>query len=152
MGEIISYRSELSHFFRELNLEWLEEFFYVEPHDHELLDNCEAMIIDQGGKIFFYMEKDEPSGTFALIKKRTGEYELAKMAVRKTQRGNGIGQKMLRFCIDYCRSQQWNRLVLYSNRTLENSIHLYRKFGFREIPLDHDNPYARGDIKMELML
>jgi hypothetical protein len=38
--------------------------------------------------------------------------------------------------------------VLYSNRKLANAIHLYKKYGFYEVPMDSDH-YERANIKME---
>ena len=34
---------------------------------------------------------------------------------------------------------------------LENSIHLYRKYGFQEVALEKNSIYSRGNIKMELI-
>jgi ribosomal protein S18 acetylase RimI-like enzyme len=152
MGKIISFKPELAHLFQDLNLEWLQQYFYVEPHDEELLSQCEEVIINQGGYIFFYEEDGEILGTFALIKISENEYELGKMAVDKKARGKGIGQQMMRFCIGFSQKQSWKRLILYSNTSLENSIYLYRKYGFKEIPIEKNNPYSRGNIKMEFIL
>jgi ribosomal protein S18 acetylase RimI-like enzyme len=152
MGRIISFRPDLAPVFRDLNLNWLEEYFCVEPHDQNLLQDCEAQIIGKGGYIFFFIEQEMILGTFALIKINPKEFELGKMTVQKAYRGMGIGQKMLSFCLEFSRNKSWDKLVLYSNTSLENSIHLYRKFGFREIPIDDKNPYDRGNIKMEIML
>ncbi len=58
----------------------------------------------------------------------------------------------MRYSLDYARSKGWKKLIIYSNRKLENAIHIYKKYGFREIPIEDNNPYARGDIKMELLL
>ncbi|MDO7619507.1 MAG: GNAT family N-acetyltransferase, partial [Flavobacteriaceae bacterium] len=41
--------------------------------------------------------------------------------------------------------------ILYSSRQLENAIHLYRKKGFVEIPVEKEVHYERCDIKMELI-
>ena len=152
MGKIISFKPELAHVFRDLNLDWLQQYFYVEPHDEELLGQCEEVIINKGGYIFFYEEDAEILGTFALIKISENDYELGKMAVDKKYRGKGIGQKMMRFCIEFSQKKHWKRLILYSNTSLEKSIYMYRKYGFKEIPIEHNNPYARGNIKMELLL
>ena len=152
MAEIIPFVPELAPFFRDLNLEWLEAHFYVEPHDRELLNRAEEEIIHKGGHIFFFKEHQQILGTFALIKINDLEFELGKMAVAKTARSKGIGQQMMRYCIDFSISRGWNKLVLYSNTSLENSIHIYKKYGFKEIPLDQNNPYARGNIKMEKVL
>ena len=35
---------------------------------------------------------------------------------------------------------------------LENAIHPYRKYGFKELALEKDNPYKRANIKMLLEL
>lgn len=152
MGEIIPFKPDLSSYFRDLNLDWLEQYFYVEPHDRELLDNCEKVIINKGGFIFFYQENGVISGTVALIKLTEGVFELGKMAVNSLTRGKGIGQEMMKFCIKFAEDKGWEKIILYSNTTLENSIHIYRKFGFVEVPIKSDNPYTRGNIKMEKLL
>lgn len=152
MEQIIPFSPALSDHFRDLNLDWLEQYFYVEPHDHELLDHCEEVIINKGGYIFFYEQDGSISGTFALIKISEDVFELGKMAVSKAMRGKGIGQKMLQFCLSFAQQEGWKKLILYSNTSLENSIYIYRKFGFTEVPIDVDNPYARGNIKMEKIL
>ena len=92
MEKIIPFESSLSTVFRDLNLQWLEHFFYVEPHDRDLLENCEEVIINKGGFIFFYQVNDHIIGTFALIKVTEGTYELGKMAVSNNYRGKGIGK------------------------------------------------------------
>ena len=152
MDHIIPYRADLAVFFRDLNLEWLEHYFHVEPHDRDLLEWSQEMIIDKGGFIFFYEHEGKVLGTFALIKQRAEVYELGKMAVDFDSRGIGVGQKMMEYCIRFAKSKGWSKLLLYSNTKLQNSIHIYKKFGFIEVPLEKDNPYGRGNIKMELKL
>ena len=152
MQNIISYSDELKKYFIDLNIEWLETYFYVEQHDADLLNNCKEVIIDKGGFIFFYKENEEVLGTFALIKVTENTFELGKMAVSPKSRGKGIGQKLMVFCVEFAKSKNWEKLLLYSNTKLENSIYIYRKFGFVEIPIEENNPYSRGNIKMELIL
>jgi len=152
MQNIISYSDELKKYFIDLNIEWLETYFYVEQHDADLLNNCKEVIIDKGGFIFFYKENEEVLGTFALIKITEDTFELGKMAVSPKSRGKGIGQKLMEYCIKFSKSKNWEKLLLYSNTKLENSIYIYRKFGFVEIPIEENNPYSRGNIKMELIL
>lgn len=150
MKNIIPFTEGLASHFRDLNVEWLETYFYVEPHDADLLSNCKEEIIDKGGHIFFYQEKDKILGTFALIRITDSIFELGKMAVTPESRGKGIGQFMLKFCIKFAESKNWEKVILYSNTKLENSIYIYRKYGFKEIPIEKNNPYSRGNIKMEL--
>ena len=149
--EIVSYSNKYSKYFYELNYDWLNEFFYVEKYDEQVLRNCKSEIIDKGGYIFFALNNSQVVGTMALILKENGIYELNKMAVKKDLRGNGIGHQLIQYIIDYSIDKNFKSIILYSNTVLKNSIHLYKKFGFNEID-NSDAPYKRSDIKMELKL
>ncbi len=150
--EIISYEAQYAEDFKQLNIEWLEKFFWVEPHDEEVLGNPEKYIIAPGGNIFFVRENEKIIGTVALMKIEDGIFELTKMAVIPAAQGRNIGQKLMEHTLDFARRKGWKKLIIYSNRKFENAIYIYKKFGFKEIPIEEDNPYVRGDIKMELPL
>ncbi|SDR67274.1 Ribosomal protein S18 acetylase RimI [Christiangramia echinicola] len=152
MMQIVDWKPEYSEEFKNMNIHWLEEFFWVEPHDEEVLGDPKKHIIDPGGMIFFVKEIDEIIGCVALMKIENNIFELTKMAVKPKHRGKKIGQQLMQHTLDFARNEGWDRLIIYSNRKLENAIHLYRKYGFIEIPIEKNNPYSRGDIKMVLNL
>lgn len=137
--------------FKNLNIEWLESFFEVEPYDEQVLGNPEKYILSPGGAIFMASLDGEIIGTFAYIKKEEDTYEFSKMAITPKHRGKGYGNTMVQFVVDEAKRQGWKKLILFSSTILENSIHLYRKYGFVEGPLGDCN-YARGNIKMERAL
>ncbi|PXX25586.1 GNAT family N-acetyltransferase [Arenibacter sp. ARW7G5Y1] len=149
---IIPFKACFATRFKDLNVAWLEKYFYVEPKDKVLLENCEANIIDKGGFIFFAQYNDEIVGCFALIKLRDGVFELGKMAVDPEYQGLKIGQALLAFAIEFSKQNMWNKIILYSSTKLENALYIYRKYGFKEIEMEENLPYARGDIKMELII
>jgi GNAT superfamily N-acetyltransferase len=149
--EIIPFDEQYANHFYDLNIEWLKTFFYVEAHDEEVLSQAKKYIIDNGGYIYFAKLDETIVGTVALIKVEGNIFELSKMAVLPTFRGKKIGQQLLQYCLDFAKGNNFEKLLLYSNRSLENAIYIYRKYGFVEIPIEEDNPYARGDIKMELV-
>lgn len=149
---IIPFNPEFSEHFKMLNIEWLETYFYVEPFDLEVLSNPEEYIINKGGYIFFALQKNKVVGTVALMQTlEKGTFELTKMAVLPSYRGEGIGQVLLRHCIAFAKAKKFNRLLLYSNTLLKNAIYIYKKFGFIEIPLETESHYKRSNIKMEYL-
>jgi len=149
--EIIDFNAKYAQNFYDLNIEWLKTFFYVEPLDEEVLSKPDTYIINKGGFIFFAIKANKVIGTVALMPTDIqGILELTKMAVLPKERGQKIGQKLLQHCIDFGKSQNLKALLLYSNTKLENAIYLYRKYGFKELELEKDNPYERADIKMLL--
>ncbi len=134
---IFPYRAEFKDDFFELNAEWLEAYFLIEPYDLEVLRNPQEMILDEGGEIYVGAIDGDVVATFALTPRQEGVMELNKMAVRKDQRGAGIGNQLMDYVIARCRARGVRTLELYSNTKLENALHLYRKYGFLEIPMPH---------------
>ena len=146
--EILPYRNELASRFKDLNIAWLEKYFYVEPHDEVVLSNPEEHIIKKGGHIYFAQFGDAIVGTFALLKQEDGSYELGKMAVNEQHQGKNIGNKLLQHCLEEAKRLGASKVVLFSNTILGPAIHLYKKYGFIEVPMGHSE-YKRSNIKME---
>lgn len=146
--QILSFHTNFAKAFYELNIEWLETFFYVEDYDREVLSKPERYIIKPGGHIFFAVENDIVLGTVALLKRGDAAFELTKMAVLPKARGKQVGQKLMTHCIHFAEVHSFQQLYLYSNTLLANAIHIYKKYGFIEVPLEQPNPYKRSNIKM----
>ena len=149
--EIIPFEEKYAHHFYDLNVAWLEKYFYVEPYDKKILSNPKEYIIDSGGYIFFAIYNNEIVGVVSFINQKTF-FELSKMAVLPKYRGLKIGQKLVEYCITFARNKQWENIILYSSTKLVPAITLYKKMGFKEIPLEENSHYDRSDIKMLLEL
>lgn len=149
--EIVPYTEENQKYFTTLNVLWVEKYFVMEPHDKEVLYNPKEYILDKGGHIYFAKEGNNIAGTFALILVEDGVYELSKMTVDEAFRGKKIANKMLEFCLEEAKRLKASKIILYSNTILEPAIHLYKKFGFKEVPLGNSE-YNRSDIKMEITI
>lgn len=149
--EIIPFNQKYSKDFCNLNVEWLQKYFYVEPYDKEVLSNPKEYIIDHGGFIFFVKNKNKVVGTVALINQKTF-FELSKMAITPEYQGLKIGHQLIKHCINFAKKQHWKSITLYSNRRLIPAINLYKKVGFIEVSLEENAHYERSNIKMMLKL
>lgn len=148
MIEIIDYTDETSSYIKDLNYEWLEKYFSIEPNDELQLKNPRKEILEKGGRIYYAAYDNEIVGTATLLLVAPGVYELGKMAVTERMQGKGIARKLLEHCLDQALKLQATKIILYSNTKLHPAISLYRKFGFQEVSLK-DSHYVRSDIKME---
>ena len=92
----------------------------------------------------------EIAGTAGVKFVEPGMYEFTKMAVAEKFQGKKIGMAVAQAAIKWSKESGAKRIILYSNTKLETAIAMYRKLGFKEVPLD--GPYKRSDIKMELKL
>ena len=149
--EIIDFEPKYREDFKNLNVEWLQKYFVVEEFDAQQLSNPETEILEKGGKIYLAKVGEAIVGTASLLKEHE-VYELAKMAVTEEYKGHGIGKRLMEHCIQQARTLGTDKLILLSNRSLIPAIEMYEKFGFKEVPVDENTPYARCNIKMELYL
>lgn len=148
---ISSYDDAKRDAFRLLNEEWLKKFFVLEELDVMLLSDPQKHIIGPGGAVFFAEYSGAVIGTVALIVHDERTFELGKMAVTESAQGFGAGAALMEHCIAYSKERGKKRIFLYSNTKLASAIHLYRKFGFTEIPMTGSS-YVRTNIMMELLL
>lgn len=152
--EILEFKPKYARQFREINREWLEEFFTVEPYDQIVLDDPVGQIIARGGHILLAKVDGEIVGTCALLKHTPTKFELAKMGVYKAYRGKGSGRKLAEAAIAKAAQIGADTLVLATSKDLEAANALYHSLGFQEVGLDEIGPlpYKRKSIVMRLRL
>jgi ribosomal protein S18 acetylase RimI-like enzyme len=149
--EIIPYKAEHAFHFERLNKAWIEKYFVLEELDKWVLENPHEAILSKGGAILMAKYDGMITGTVALIKVSNDEYEFAKMAVDEAYQRRGIAEALSYAAFDKARSLSAKKVSLYSQTSLAPAIHLYRKLGFVEVPMDN-RLYKRANIKMEMEL
>jgi DNA-binding MarR family transcriptional regulator len=150
---IVKYQPKYQKAFKQLNEEWILEYFTMEDADRQVMDHPKKNILDAGGHIFVALHKDKPVGVCALLKMNDPEYdfELAKMAVAPAARGMGIGELLGHAAIEKAKTLHAKKIYLGSNTMLKPAINLYYKLGFSKIA-GHETPYERCNFQMELAL
>jgi ribosomal protein S18 acetylase RimI-like enzyme len=149
--KIIPYREEHHAIFKQLNLEWLDYYNLTEGHDLMVLNDPQGMVLDNGGFIWMAEAEGKIVGSAGLMKEKEGEYELVKMGVAKSYRGNGISKLLIEQCLAKAKEIGAKKVSLYSNHQLQTAIGLYKKYGFYHIELVN-SPLETADIRMELIL
>ncbi len=142
--------------FRTLNEAWINSYFTLEDKDRSTLGDPRRHILDPGGHIYFaiHPETNQVLGCCALVAMEDRVFEVAKMAVDESLRGQGIGRKLLRGVIAAARNLGATRLYLETNHSLTNAIQLYASEGFQHLrPEDvKPSPYIRVTVYMDLYL
>lgn len=151
--KIVPYNPKYKRDFIEMNKAWIEDMFALEDEDIREMANIEASI-ENGGQIYFSLDDDENVMACCMIAPREdGDWEIMKFAARGMYTGTGAGSACLKACIDYAKEMQLQKIIIVSNRKCKQAVHLYRKFGFTEVPVDKEKfPYERADIAFELLL
>lgn len=146
--EIVEFQPEYAGAFHDLNIDWLERYFRVEPVDLRVLQNPEREIIAGGGSILFARSGQELVGTLALKHHGEGVFELTKMAVAPRAQGRGIGRRLLAAAVERFIALQGSRLYLESHSSLAPALYLYESVGFRHAPPPRPSEYRRADVYM----
>lgn len=150
--QLVTWRPELRADFERLNREWIERYFVLEEEDRKVFHDPAGRIVGPGGQVFFVLEREAVRGTCAVIRHDAETFELAKMAVEPAARGRGYGDRLVEAAIAFARAAGARRLILVSNTRLGPALNLYRKHGFRDVPLDPSSGYSRADIQLALPL
>jgi ribosomal protein S18 acetylase RimI-like enzyme len=146
--EIVEFEPRQAAAFKALNEAWISKHFVLEAKDREVLDDPDGKIIAKGGRIFMALDGGEAVGCVALLKMADGGYEVAKMTVAESQRGTGLGRKLMERCIEAGAEDGVPRLYLETNSSLAPALALYRATGFKDLaPARSD--YVRADVFME---
>lgn len=150
---VVPYSPEYRDEFIALNTAWISEMFEMEPEDERELANIEGYV-EAGGQVFFALDDDGAVMACCLIGPREdGDWEIMKFAARGMYTGTGAGSACLRACLDYARERGIERVIIATNSACEAAIHLYRKFGFQEMPVDKEKfPFERANVAFEIYL
>lgn len=149
---IVEYDDALAHHFRDINAEWIEAMFVMEPHDREVLDDPRRFIVDPGGIVLF-VEADGLGivGTGALMPDGRGGLELTKMGVLDAARGRKAGEYLLAALIARAATMPVAELYLLTNARCAAAVHLYEKLGLvhsADVMARFGSTYARCDVAM----
>jgi DNA-binding MarR family transcriptional regulator/GNAT superfamily N-acetyltransferase len=150
--KIREYTDELAVHFRDINAEWINAMFRMEPTDQDVLDHPRERIIDAGGTILFVEALGLGIvGAGALMPAKDGGLELTKMGVRESARGLKAGEHLLAALIARAQRMDGDPFFLLTNTRCAAAIHLYEKNGFRHdagIMARYGARYERCDVAM----
>jgi len=147
---IESYREEYASEFARLNREWLDAHDLYEKEDGSHLYSPDETILRSGGKIFVALDRGSLVGTCALIKVSPVEFELVKLTVARSARGQGLGRRLTEHAIREAREMGASKITLLSSTKLTAAVRLYESLGFVRKSIPADQPYETADVYMEL--
>lgn len=148
---IIEYDSRYKNSFIEFNTDWIvDNFGCLENEDIETFEKMDEEL-ENGAMIYFAIENDVPLATCMAKPINEETWEICKLASNKHREHKGCGSAVFEAAIQWAIKHGAKKLFLLSNRKLKPAIHIYEKYGFKEIKLN-DYEYIRGDIAFERII
>ena len=150
--EIIEYTEKYKQDFIDLNIAWIDRFFTPEQADYDILNHVDSLL-DSGSMIYFAVEDGRVLATCMAMPLGNDVWELCKLAANGQYTGIGAGSAVFKASMDYAVSRGAKKITLISNSRLKPALHIYQKFGFREVPLNKAYwGYERADIEFEKII
>ena len=151
--KVVPYDPKYKNEFVAMNKAWIEELFVLEPEDVAILENVQALI-DKGGEIFFTLDDDGKVLACCMLETRSDvAWEIAKFNAKNSVQNKGAGTLCFKSCLDCAKEKNIPELLIVSNTKCAAGIHLYKKFGFEEIPVDKKLfPYEQANIAFKKSL
>ena len=128
-------------------LSFIGDAFEPEGLDHDIAHWQEEYGGPRGSLLLVQDPAGEVVGTAAVRVLAPGVGELKRMWLRPACQGLGLGRRLMDASLDEARGLGCRTLRLDSESKLEAAVHLYRAYGFTEIPRYNDN--RRADIWLE---
>lgn len=145
---VIPFEEKYRQSFIDFNTDWIiSNFGFLEDHDKEAFEKIDEKI-KAGAMIFFAVENDIALATCMAMPVEGTTWELCKMGSNKNIPHKGAGSAVFEASMNWALAHGAERIVILSNSKLKPALHIYEKYGFKEIKLD-DYEYVRGDIAFE---
>ena len=146
--EVITFEEKYRQDFIDFNTEWIvSNFGFLEEHDKETFEKIDEAM-EAGAMIFFAVEDGVALATCMAMPMQGTTWELCKLGSNKNVPHRGAGSAVFEAAMNWALNHGAERLFILSNSKLKPALHIYEKYGFREIKLE-DYEYVRGDIAFE---
>lgn len=147
--QVIEYQEKYKKDFVKLNTQWVERYFVMEDADLEVLEHVDDLL-KSGAMIYFAVEEDQVLATCMAMPLDGDVWEICKLAASGQYTGTGAGSAVFRASMNYAKEHGAKKLTLISNSRLKPALHIYKKFGFKEVPLNKAYwGFERADIEFE---
>lgn len=127
-----------------------KEYLDIQNYDEEL-EHLEVKYGLPWGRLYVAYCDGKLAGCIGLRKMNEEECEMKRLYVRPEFRGKHIGNELVRKIIEDAKEIGYSYMLLDTLPFLQSAIHMYREYGFYEIPSYNDSPMGTS-IYMKLDL
>lgn len=146
--QVIPFKEKYRQDFIDFNTDWIvSNFGFLEEHDKETFERIDEEI-KKGAMIFFSVENEVALATCMTMPMNDNTWEICKLGSNKNVSHKGADSAVFKTAMQWALNHGAERLFILSNSKLKPALHIYEKYGFKEIKLENYE-YIRGDIAFE---
>lgn len=156
LKQAYNYKEEVRVLFSEYTNMLIEgdssfkEYLEIQNYDEEL-EHLEHKYGLPHGRLYLAYYEGELAGCIGLRKVDETNCEMKRLYVRPGFRGKHIGEHLVKHIIQEAKEIGYSYMLLDTLPFLQSAVHMYKKYGFYEIPSYNDSPMD-ASIYMKLDL
>lgn len=127
------FKKEYKEYDKSLNLKWTYGMGKKYFKDRITKNDGFVEVVENNGKIIGYMCGGTVERLF--YRKKAKYVELENMLIDKKFRGKGIGKKLTKDFINWCKKNKVNFIFVTAFAKNEPTLNFYRKLGFKDYNL-----------------
>lgn len=128
----------------------IKTYLGIQGFDDEIL-HLEKKYGPPLGRLYLVKEEDHWAGCIALRPMEEKKCEMKRLYIRPEFEGLGLGRKLIEKTLEDAKEIGYESIWLDTMPFLKRAIHLYKSFGFEEVPCYNDSPiestiYMKKDL------
>lgn len=127
-----------------------QEYLNIQNYDEEL-EHLDTKYGLPSGRLYLAFYDEKLAGCIGLRKIDDQNCEMKRLYVRPAFRGKNIGGKLIQQILKDAKEIGYSHMLLDTLPFLKSAIHMYKAYGFYEIPSYNDSP-MNTSIYMKLDL
>lgn len=127
-----------------------QEYLNIQNYDEEL-EHLDTKYGLPSGRLYLAFYDEKLAGCIGLRKIDDQNCEMKRLYVRPAFRGKNIGGKLIQQILKDAKERGYSHMLLDTLPFLKSAIHMYKAYGFYEIPSYNDSP-MNTSIYMKLDL
>lgn len=120
-----------------------KQFHFNVMYEKEMLNGMSEIYNDKDGNQMWVAEQNgQIVGDIAIVKRGEHEAQLRWFGVDLDLQGNGLGKRLVKTAMDFCREKGYTHIYLGTLNILEPARHIYGKYGFKMTGSEPFNEWA----------
>lgn len=132
--------SRVTYFYYKL---YEEQFNFKGIVERYFMAGMVELFDDPKGNQMWVVEKNnEVVGSIAIVKQGESEAQLRWFGIDMSLQGKGVGNQLMTLAMNFCKSQGYTHVILWTIDILKPARHLYGKFDFHLIDTKPNTEWA----------
>lgn len=110
----------------------------------------ELFVYKEGSELWVAVRGDQIVGSICIVYKGNSEAQLRLFGIDPSVQGQGVGSSLVKTAMDFCKKNNYHKVILWTIDICKAARHIYGKFGFVHTDSKPNTTWANYSMTEEL--